>query len=141
MNLDDKTIYVFVRGDLAEEQQMVQAAHAVFNMARTRGWPSGEPRIIALDGGSSEKALAKTQRKLGAAYAYNDFVCYVDPDAPERGVTAIATVPLSKEQALPLANYRLRRYSAVVQEQNTTGLATKPPAEVGGSSPSGGASS
>lgn len=114
MNLDDTTIYVFVRGDLAEEQQLVQAAHAVFNMARIKDWPSGEPRIVALDGGGSEKAFTKTQRKLGSAYAYNDFVSYVDPDSPERGVTAIATVPLTKEQALPLANYRLRRYSPSV---------------------------
>lgn len=106
-NLDDLTIYVFVRGDLPEEQQLVQAAHAVFNMARTDGWPSGEPRIVALDGGSSEKAFKKTQHKLENAGIRH--VQYVDPDIPEVGVSAITTYPILKEQSLPLANYRLRR--------------------------------
>lgn len=125
MNLDDCTIYVFVRGDLPEEQQLVQVSHAVFNMARTKGWPSGEPRIVALDGGSSEKAFNRTLRKL-IGTVYPDYVAYTDPDTPELGVTAIATIPLTKDQSLPLANYRLRRYS--------------PPAEasaVVGSKPSG----
>ncbi len=126
-NLDDCTIYVFVRGDLPEEQQLVQAAHAVFNMARKTvpyfvGEPAfsesqkGEPRIVALDGGSSEKAFSKTLRKLGSNLTSDrigvvQYVEYVDPDHPEWGVTAIATLPLTKEQSLPLANYRLRRYS------------------------------
>lgn len=110
-NLDDRTIYVFVRGDLAEEHQLVQAAHAVFNMARTQVLKAaeGEPRIVALDGGSSPKAFAKTLRRISTAIITH--TVYTDPDTPEVGPTAVATAPLTKEQALPLANYRLRRYS------------------------------
>lgn len=114
--LDDKTIYVFVRGDLPEEQQLVQAAHAVFNMAifarKEIADSNGEPRIVALDGGQSEKAFQKTYRKFCAGtLPANLFAEYKDPDQLELGVTAIATIPLTKEQSLPLANYRLRRYS------------------------------
>lgn len=120
MNLDDCTIYVFVRGDLKEEDQMVQAMHAVFNMAKFarfflnewRGANAGEPRIIMLDGGQSEKAFQKTYRKLcDGMLPVKMFAEYKDPDKLELGVTAIATIPLTKEQSLPLANYRLRRYA------------------------------
>lgn len=116
--LDDKTIYVFVRGDLAEEQQLVQAAHAVFTMAWNHSaiWAGnnplplgGEPRIVALDGGYSDKAFQKTYRKLTEKLI--GLVAYSDPDLPDLGMTAMVTGPLTKEQALPLANYRLRRYS------------------------------
>lgn len=117
MNLDDRTIYVFMRGGLKEEDQMVQAMHAVFNMARFAHAPaSGEPRIVALDGGQSEKAFQKTYRKLCAGMLPASlFVEYKDPDKLEFGVTAVCTVPLTKEQSLPLANYRLRRYSPPVE--------------------------
>lgn len=107
--MDDLTIYVFVRGDLPEEQQLVQAAHAVFDMARVTAWPDGEPRIIALDGGSSEKAFNKTLRKLDAAAIGH--ARYTDPDSHQLGITAIATVPVTREQAHHLSNYRLRRFS------------------------------
>ncbi len=110
MNLNDCTIYVFVRGDLKEEDQMVQAAHAIFGMTQSVDYVKGEgcPRIVFLDGGSSDKAINKTLRNLSARLPAVDFV---DPDKQELGITAIATVPLTKEQALPLANYRLRRYT------------------------------
>lgn len=110
-NLDDLTIYVFVRGDLPEEQQLVQAAHAVFSMARSYAGldKPGEPRIVALDGGQSQKAFAKTMRKFESGMLpVGQFEFYTDPDTPEIGVTAIATYPILKEQSLPLANYRLR---------------------------------
>ncbi|HWF05572.1 MAG TPA: hypothetical protein VHA06_17935 [Candidatus Angelobacter sp.] len=114
--MEDSTIYVFVRGDLPEEDQLVQAAHAVFNMSRFAGIPkgnfAGEPRIIVLDGGKSEKAFQKTYRKLCAGMLpARLFAEYKDPDMLEWGVTAIATLPLTKEQSLPLAHYRLRHYS------------------------------
>lgn len=114
-NLDDLTIYVFVRGDLPEEQQLVQGFHGVFNMARFarigKERLNGEPRIIALDGGQSEKAFLKTYTKFcdGELLPHSLFVEYKDPDHIELGVTAIVTLPLTKEQSLPLANYRLRR--------------------------------
>lgn len=116
-NLDDLTIYVFVRGDLPEEQQLVQAAHAVFSMARSYAGleKPGEPRIVALDGGQSQKAFARTLRKFESGMLpVGQFEFYTDPDTPEIGVTAIATFPITKEQSLPLANYRLRCYSPPV---------------------------
>lgn len=132
-SLDDKTIYVFVRGDLPEEQQLVQAAHAVFHMARIAG-PSirtevpGEPRIIMLDGGQSEKAFQRTYRKLcDGMLPPKLFAEYKDPDKLELGVTAVATIPLTKEQALPLASYRLRRYSPPAEASAAVG--SKPSGE------------
>jgi hypothetical protein len=115
-NLDDKTIYVFVRGDLPEERQMVQAMHAVFRMchfvAGHKNDLPGDPRIVVLDGGQSERAFRKTYRKLcDGLLPQTWFIEYKDSDALELGVTAIATTPLTKGQSLPLANYRLRRYS------------------------------
>lgn len=144
-DLDDKTIYVFVRGDLPEEQQLVQAAHVVLSFGMAYGYMkspdwcaiAGEPRIIALDGGSSEQALQRTYRKLTEKKI--PIRMYTDPDTPEIGITAMVTGPLTKEQSLPLANYRLRRYSAVAQDQSVADAPKKLSAEGGGSSPSGGA--
>jgi hypothetical protein len=107
--VNDCTIYVFVRGDLPEEDQMVQAMHAIFKMTASQRPDFGDLRIVALDGGSSEKAFAKTLRRICEAQI--EHAEYIDSDRKEWGVTAIATAPLTKEQSLPLANYRLRRYS------------------------------
>lgn len=105
----DLTIYVFVRGDLAEEDQMVQSMHAVFKMTAIQRPDFGDLRIVALDGGSSEKAFSRTLRRIRETQI--EHVEYIDSDHREWGVTAAATAPLTKEQSLPLANYRLRRYS------------------------------
>jgi hypothetical protein len=122
INLDETTIYVFVRGDLPEEQQLVQAAHAVFDVGRLTPLilmgKTGIPRIVVLDGGQSEKAFNKTLRKFNEGILpEHHFVFYSDPDMPELRTTAIATIPLTREQSLPLANYRLRRYTPVAQER------------------------
>lgn len=110
--LDDMAVYFFVRGDLREEDQMVQFGHAMFEMVASYGPAFAKYRIVGLDGGSSDKAFGKTLSKLiDRRVAHTE---YSDPDHPEWGVTAIVTVPLMKEQALPLANYRLRRYSPPV---------------------------
>jgi hypothetical protein len=111
--MSDLAIYVFVRGDLPEEDQLVQAAHAIFKMTACYLPDSADLRIVALDGGSSEKAFFKTLRRLQDAQIAH--ATYCDSDKPEWGITAIATVPLDREQSLPLANYRLRRYSPGVR--------------------------
>lgn len=108
-SLDDMAVYFFVRGDLREEDQMVQVNHAILEMALTYDPAFAKYRIIGLDGGQSEQAFNKTRRKMNDRQVPH--VEYCDPDFPQWGVTAIATIPLTKEQALPLANYRLRRYS------------------------------
>lgn len=127
MNLDERTIYVFVRGDLAEEDQLVQSAHAVFDMARCQvlSTAEGQPRIVALDGGSSPKAFNKTLSRISKAIITH--TTYTDPDKPELGMTAIVTAPLTKEQSVTLANYRLRRYSPPVDGAATVG--SKPSGE------------
>jgi hypothetical protein len=125
-NLDDCTVYLFVRGDLKEEDQMIQANHAMYKMATLFNAEYGTVRIVALDGGSSVKAFKKTMAKLfDAKIPHSE---YVDPDKPDWGITAIATVPLTKEESLPLSNYRLRRYSPGVPLTTET-LASVPAGE------------
>lgn len=108
-SLDEMAVYFFVRGDLREEDQMVQVSHAILEMALSYDPAFAKYRIVGLDGGQSEQAFNKTRRKMNDRHIPH--VEYSDPDFPELGVTAIATIPLTKEQASPLANYRLRRYS------------------------------
>lgn len=107
--LDDMAVYFFVRGDLREEDQMVQVSHAIMEMCLTYDPAFAKYRVVGLDGGQSEQAFNKTRRKMNDRKVPH--YEYSDPDFPQWGVTAIATIPLTKEQALPLANYRLRRYS------------------------------
>lgn len=128
-HLDDCTVYLFVRGDLREEDQFIQSAHAVFKVTALLSPGYGNVRIVALDGGSSEKAFAKTLRKIkDAAIQHSE---YSDSDKPELGITAIATAPLTKEQSLPLANYRLRRNSPVAQTLCAASIPSGVVAEVG----------
>lgn len=129
-SLNEATIYIFVRGDLKEEDQLVQAAHAVFAMARSQVLKDahGEPRIVALDGGSREKAFARTLRRISTAIILH--TVYTDPDKLELGPTAAATAPLTREQSVPLANYRLRRYSPVAQQQSAASDASAEVAEM-----------
>lgn len=108
-SLDDLAVYFFVRGDLREEDQMVQVSHAILEMALTYDPAFAKYRIVGLDGGQSEQAFNKTRRKLNDRQVPH--VEYSDPDFPDWGVTALVTIPLTQEQALPLKNYRLRRYS------------------------------
>lgn len=108
-SLDDLAIYFFVRGDLREEHQMAQLAHAMFEMTSQYDPAFAKYRIIGLDGGSSEKAFNKTRQKLNNRGVPH--IEYSDPDFPAWGVSAIVTIPLTQEQAQPLANYRLRHYS------------------------------
>ena len=108
-SLDDLAVYFFVRGDLREEDQMIQMGHAVLEMALSYDPAFAKYRMIGLDGGQSEQAFNRTRRKMNDRHVPH--VEYTDPDHQEWGVTAIVTIPLTQEQASPLRNYRLRRYS------------------------------
>lgn len=113
MNIDERTIYIFVRNELPVEQQIVQANHAVFHMAgvyfRNFGCSAiGIPRVIVLQA-LSEKSLNKAIGKLRDAGIPN--LQFIDPDNPQFGTSAVATEPLTQENSLPLANYKLWRYS------------------------------
>lgn len=129
-NLDHMAVYFFVRGDLREEDQMVQATHAILEMAMKFEPAFSRYRIVGLDGGQSEKAFNKTRRKMNDRKITH--VEYADPDYPDWGVTAIATIPLTEEEALPLRNYRLRRYSPVAQSQSVVSLSSGSASEMVG---------
>lgn len=124
-SLDDMAVYFFVRGDLREEDQAVQLVHATLEMSATYDPAFAKYRVVGLDGGQSEQAFNKTRRKMNDRKVPH--IEYSDPDFPQWGVTAIVTIPLTKEQALPLANYRLRRYSPPVDGAATVG--SKPSGE------------
>lgn len=116
--MEDITIYVFVRGDLSEEDQMVQALHAVQYGTHyfyvNSGWTPDNPKIVALDGGSSERAFMRTESKLKKKGLR--IWTYCDSDHPEWGITAMCTDPLDPIRASVLSNYRLRRYAPIEQE-------------------------
>lgn len=133
-SLDDLAVYVFVRQDLSEQDQRLQFAHAVLEMACLYRPAHAKYRLVELDGGESEKAFRRTVRKMPERKVGH--VIYSDPDHPEWGETAIATVPLTQDQALPLANYRLRRNSPVAQSQSNAEPTPDGAAEVGGADPS-----
>jgi hypothetical protein len=111
-DLNDKAVYVFVRQDLSEGDQRIQLAHAVLDIAMRNQIEWADYRIVELDGGADRKAFGRTVRKMQGRGI--EFIVYHDSDHKEWGDTAIATMPLSKEQSLPLVNYRLRRNSPPV---------------------------
>jgi hypothetical protein len=110
--LNDKAVYVFVRQDLSEGDQRIQLAHAVLDIAMRNQIEWADYRIIELDGGADRKAFQRTVRNMQGRGI--EYIVYHDSDRKELGDTAIATMPLSKEESLPLANYRLRRNSPPV---------------------------
>lgn len=132
--MDDYTVYLFVRQDLSEQDQKIQLCHAVFKMAALLRHGLIDLKMVELDGGLTQKAFDRTRRRLNEKHL--QAIEYSDSDHPEWGITAIATAPLSKEQALPLENYRLRRSSPLAQGQSVVAAVTDSGKD-GGSYPSG----
>lgn len=109
MNLDDHSIYVFVRQDLPLSQQLVQSNHAMFMMASTLPPSEGIPSVLLI-GMPDQKALDRVVTKLTARNILH--VKYVEPDFENAlGFTAISTVPLDHTQKQELCNYRLWKHS------------------------------
>lgn len=115
MNLDETTIYAFIRQDLPPGQETIQAIHAAFHAGMAfgaeHGIQPGIPFAIATDT-PTLKSVKKAQRKLEAAGVKH--YAMVDTDV-EEDVTAIITLPLDKVQKQILAEYRLRKYAPIAQ--------------------------
>jgi hypothetical protein len=105
--LDECTIYVFVRQDIPLAQQLVQASHAAFHMGLELPNEAGIPFMCVI-GMPNLSAMNRVLAKLDS-YSIRHHA-FTDVDV-EEGFTAIATIPLNAEQKIPLANYRLWRYS------------------------------
>jgi hypothetical protein len=104
MNLDDCTVYVFVRQDLPIEQQLVQSVHAAFHagmdFAARHGAHPGIPFTVLI-GLPHAKSLRKTARKL----IDNLVDCHIFTDTDiSSDATAIATYPLNREEKQVLSN-------------------------------------
>lgn len=116
MNIDDSSMYVFIRQDLPDWQQLCHSNHAMFEMARKQGATmpnasdnerlnelAGHPNVI-LVGVKDQDALKEAcedlrQREVG-------FFAWSDPDAPQLGLLSLATGPLSKRDKNKLHSYR-----------------------------------
>lgn len=111
MNLDDHSIYIFIRQDLPLAQQLVQSNHAMFMMASMLPLSEGIPSVLLI-GMPDVQALNRVTIKLTAKNIPH--VVYIEPDfANELGFTAIATRPLDCTQKEELRNYRLWKHSGV----------------------------
>jgi hypothetical protein len=68
MNLDDCTVYVFIRQDLPIEQQLVQGAHALFRSRQPFFLIPHDPQVghpnIVFIGMPNLKALQRVEVKL-----------------------------------------------------------------------------
>ena len=101
--LDDSYVYVFVRQDLSIPAQLVAVSHASLHMAALYIRDEGTPNIVVI-GCPHSQAMKRVLDKL-TNHQIPRFV-WSDPDSQD-GVTAVATVPLSREQKSVLGNYRL----------------------------------
>lgn len=109
MNLDSCTVYIFVRQDIPIQHQVIQSGHAALRIAQfyLAKDDTGTPNLIVI-GVPDIKALERVMGKLARNCIKH--MMWVEPDG-DLGFTALATAPLTKEERLPLANYRLWRYS------------------------------
>jgi hypothetical protein len=114
-NLDDCTIYAFIRQDLPPGQETIQAIHAAFHAGMAFGAEHGNqpgiPFAVVTDT-PTLKAVKKAQRKMEAAGIKH--YAMVDTDV-EEDVTAIVTHPVDSVHKQVLSEYRLRRYYPVAQ--------------------------
>jgi hypothetical protein len=143
MNLDDCTVYVFVRQDIPIAQQIVQACHAAFHVCfswQRKEW-IGIPFIVAI-GMPNLSSLQRARKKLDENRL--EYFAFEDSDFnfPDGPMSAIATAPLTKEQKTVLANYRLWNHKNCKEFSFPLSSAKEHSefnGEVGGSSPSAGA--
>ena len=84
---------------------MVQSNHATLTIASSQYSFDDIPNIVLI-GVPDKAALERTQRKLADAGILH--AAWEEPDF-DLGFTAIATVPITREQKQVLANYRLWR--------------------------------
>lgn len=100
----DRHLYVFVRQDLTLTQQIVQSNHASLSIA-SRHHIEGIPNIVII-GVPDRAGLAEAIRRMiqwGLGY-----YAWFEPDF-DLGLTAVATVPLDRDQRKLFSNYALWR--------------------------------
>ena len=96
-------MYIFVRTDLPQPQQVVQSCHAVFEVARNMPACSGHPSMVVL-GVKNETQLQKVQDKMNQHGI--EFRSFYEP-LFDNSLTAISSVPLSEDQRKIFKNYQL----------------------------------
>lgn len=97
-----KSIYVFVRKDLAPIQRLVQTAHVCLELSRKVDLPDERYNIVVL----GIRSLAKLREVIIELDTLQiNSIKFEEPDLGE--MTSIATVPLTKEQGLVLSRYKL----------------------------------
>jgi transcriptional regulator of nitric oxide reductase len=101
---------VFVRQDIPLAHQIVQSNHALLTVSAAVVI-NDIPNIILI-GVPDLPALNRVKSKLIANGIVHSE--WVEPDM-DMGFTAMATVPLTVEEKIPLAHYRLWQYSPVAQ--------------------------
>lgn len=120
-------LYVFIRTDIPVVHQIVQAAHAVYQLASLRR-EEGIPNIVLI-GLPNVAALQRARAKLESNQIPH--FAWIEPDN-DLGFTSIATAALAGEQRKVLSNYRV--YSTPVAQ--VASAATSKVAD-GGSTPPG----
>lgn len=102
-------MFIFVRQDISNEQQAVQAAHATFVAGSKFTHASPDKVNFVLVGVRNTHELKLTQQRL-EAYGC-EFVTFVEPDL-DNSITAIATTPLKEHQKRFLKKYKLLEFKA-----------------------------
>jgi hypothetical protein len=96
-------MYIFVRQDLSQPQQIVQASHAAHEAGHDFGKAEGSTHIVLIGMPSQAKLLATADHLDTHNIPYKLFY---EPDY-DTGYTAIATQPLVGDQRVPLRKFRL----------------------------------
>lgn len=101
-------VYIFVRQDLSNEQQLVQAAHATLvlgNKLKNHDASQLYFAVIGIPKLTDFCQVMKDLKKHGT-----DYVPFYEPDQGNT-MTAIATYPIPKDQRGDLLNYKLLRFA------------------------------
>lgn len=103
-DLNDGCIYVFVRQDLALQDQLGAHGHAIERLMILFRPNLGLPSIITI-GIPHAKSMDRVQGKVRDNNL--PYLAWIDPDFKELGVTSIATYCETENEREVLRNYRL----------------------------------
>jgi len=98
-------VYILLRADLAPTDQIIQAAHAVMEMAWMYPRAEGLVHICLLevrDDDAIQRASMRLRQAGIRVYAFTEPSAHIVGD-----YTALATEPLSDERRQPLKKYKL----------------------------------
>lgn len=110
MNLDERWIYIFIRQDLPDWQQLVHSNHAALaigveipGMVRPCDTMGGHPNLVLI-GVADEKALQAAAEDFRQREVR--FRAWKDPDAEHLGLLSLVTEPMDKRERNKLHHYR-----------------------------------